>query len=47
MVAIVLATGLKDVMSQVLEVLMPTYLPSCYYKEKGEGGREKPMVKRE
>ena len=22
------------VMSQVWEVLMPTYLPSCYYKEK-------------
>ena len=23
------------VMSQVSEGLMPTYLPSCYYKEKG------------
>jgi hypothetical protein len=24
------------VMSQVSEVLIPTYLPSCYYKEKGK-----------
>jgi hypothetical protein len=34
------------VMSQVSEVLIPTHLPSCYYKEKKKR-RGKLMVKRD
>ena len=40
-------SGPAYVMSQVSEVLMPTYLPSCYYKEKEKIGSRKPKVKRE
>jgi hypothetical protein len=35
------------VISQISEDLMPTYLPSCYYKEKEKIGSRKPKVKRE
>jgi hypothetical protein len=40
------STGITYVMSRVSKVLIPTYLPSCYYKEKGKKERGTPMVKK-
>jgi hypothetical protein len=41
------SAGLAHVMSWVSEDLIPTYLPSCYYKKKEKRRRGKFMVKRE